>query len=288
MDRTQDDDIVKSWTNQIYQYVSGLFNWPWLVKNTILQTVADITTGTVSVNAGSTALTFSSAPSSSVANDYMIQFSTSDDWYYISSHTAGSTSATLSVAYTGSSNLSAGTYTLRKVFYSLASDLDRIMDIHQDITDNKINFVDIRTFDRIIPDPTATGTPVYYSLIGLDSSKNWRISFYPTPDAIANMQIRYYQRITELSSDSDEPLIPAKWHSVLVWGALAFHGHPFIDDTRTADAKNRFDRMIDDMVRHSNHVPDQMIVLQPWDTRTGMDTGPLRFPPEFDRYWSRY
>lgn len=288
MDRTQDDTIIGTWVNAAYQHVSGLFNWLWLLKNTILQTVADITTGTVSVSANSQALTFSSAPSVSVANDYMIQFTTTDDWYYISSHTAASTSATLSVPYVDSSNLTAGTYTLRKVFYSLASDVDRIIDFRQAITDQKLEYVNPRTFDRVLPDPTATGSPYYYSLLGLDSSQYWRVGFYPTPDTIINMQLRYYQKITELSSDTDTPVIPAKWHNVLVFGALALYGHPFIDDTRVRVAGERFRAVMDEMLAHYNHVPDQRIVIQPWDTRARYPVGVARYPSNYPDVYGYY
>jgi hypothetical protein len=284
MDLTVDDTIVASWVNQAYQYISGLFNWQWLFKNYTIQTVADITTGTVSVSAGGTNLTFSSAPTVSVANDYMIQFTTTNDWYFISSHTASSTSAVISVPYVGTSAYSS-TYILRKVFYSLASDVDRIVDIRQSITKNKLMYVDARTLDRIIPDVNFVGSPLYYSLLGYDSSQNWRIGFLPTPNAIINLQVRYYARITELSASTDTPLIPPKWHSAIVFGALAMYGHPFIDDTRFKEAEMRFQQCIEEMEANNSHTPDQMIVVQPWDTRVASQPLKLRFPSDYPDWY---
>lgn len=288
MDLTQDSAIVGSWANAAYQHVSGLFNWPWLIKTGTFQTVADIATGTASINAGSAALTFSSPPTGSVANDYWIQFSTTSDWYPISAHTASSPSATLSVPYVGTSNYTAGTYNLRKIFYSMPSDLDRIDELRQAITKQKIEFIDIRSFHRIIADPTAIYTPVYYSLIGLDSSKNWRIGLFPTPNAVINIQMLYYQKITELSSDTDTPLIPDKWHNVLVWGALALYGHDFIDDYRVKTAMERYEAGVNEMTAHYNPVPDQRTVIQPWDTRTRLGILPIRFPSNFPEYYGRF
>lgn len=286
IDLTQDATMVGAWINATYQYISGLFNWPWLMKHSTFQTTADITTGTVSVTAGSTTVTFSSAPTSSVANDYMIKFpTTSDDWYYISSHTAASTTATMSVGFTGSSNISGASYILRRVFYSMASDVDRVDDMRQTITDRKLEPIDIRTFDRLIPDPTFTGTPVYYSLLGVDSSNNWRLALYPTPNATINMQLRYYQRITELSADSDSPVIPLKWQSALVFGALAMYGHDFIDDSRVKDAIMRFQSALSEMTLHYSHVPDIRYVIQPWDTRARSNEFALRFPSTFPEYF---
>lgn len=284
MDLSVDDSTVGAWTNQAYQYISGLFNWPWLFKNYTLQTVADITTGTVAVSAGGTSLTFSSAPTVSVANDYMIQLTTTNDWYFISAHTAASTSATISVPYVGTSSYSS-TYILRKVFYSLGSDVDRLIDIRQSITKNKLMYVDPRTMDRIIPDVNMVGSPLYYSLLGYDSSQNWRIGFLPTPNTILNLQIRYYQRITELSASTDIPLVPPKWHSAIVFGALVMYGHPYIDDTRFKEAELRFNQCVQEMEMNNNHVPDQMIVMQPWDTRVASQPLKIRYPSDFPDWY---
>ena len=284
IDLTTDDSIVASWVNQSYQYISGVFNWPWLFKTATIQTVADITTGTVAISAGGTTLTFSSAPTVSVASDYMIQLTTTNDWYFISSHTASSTTATISVPYVGTSSYSS-TYILRKVFYSLSSDVDQIMDIRQSITKNKLMYIDIRTLDRIIPDVNFVGSPLYYSLLGYDSSKNWRVGFLPTPNAVINLQIRYYQRITELSASTDTPLIPPKWHSAIVFGALSMYGHPFIDDTRFNEAQLRFKESMKEMEENNNHAPDQMIVMQPWDTRVASQPLGIRFPSDFPDWY---
>lgn len=286
MDLTQDSSIVGAWVNGAYQHISGVFNWPWLIKTGTIQTVADITTGTVAVSAGGQALTFSSGPAVSVANDYWIQFTTSADWYPISAHTAASTSATISIPYVGTSAYSS-TYILRKIFYSLPSDLDRVDEIRQAITKQKLEYIDYRTFHRYIADPTASYTPIYYSMIGLDASQYWRIGLYPTPNAVINLQLLYYQKITELSATSDTPLIPAKWHNVVVWGALALYGHDFIDDTRVQTATRRFSNGMEEMLAHYNAAPDQRTVIQPWDTRTKLGILPIRFPSDFPEYYGR-
>ena len=86
--QTSQDDIIKAWVNDSYQFIVGQKTWPWTVATDIIQTSPDITTGTVSVTNDSPAIVFSSAPSVSVANDFRIQFGDTDDWYDISSHTA--------------------------------------------------------------------------------------------------------------------------------------------------------------------------------------------------------
>ncbi len=285
LDTTADDTILGAWVNAAYKQVCGIENWPWLLKLATIQTVADITTGTVSINAGSTTLTFSSGPTNSVANQYMIQFKTvSDDWYLISSHSAMSTSATLSVAFNGSVNISGVAYTLRKVFYSLASDTDRIVDARQSRTKNKLGAVDIRTFDRYLPDPQATGDPLYYYLAGVDTSTNWQVGLYPIPSTAENIQIRYLNIPADMTS-TNVPNLPEKFHDVLIYGALYMFGHAYIDDSRIASAKARYDDALGKMRENYNPIPDQLTVLQPWDSRPRRLVGRLNWPSNYPEVW---
>lgn len=284
LDATTDDTLLGIWVNAAYKHVCGLYNWPWLIKPGTVQTVVDITTGTVSINAASTALTFSSAPTVSVASQYMIKFTaTSDDWYNISSHTASSTSATLATAFAGSSNISGAAYICRKVLYSLPSDCDRVIDIRQAITDQKLSAVDIRTFDRALPDPSATGTPYYFSPVGLDSSNAWQITLYPIPDAKVNLHVRYLQIPADMTS-TNNPVLPEKFHDVIIWAALTMYGHPYIDDSRVSTASARLEQRVKDMKMQYSPVPDQATVLRPWDSRNG-PSYPGVLPPNYPYPW---
>jgi hypothetical protein len=285
LDTTADATILGAWVNAAYKQVCGIENWPWLLKLATVQTVADITAGTVSINAGSTALTFSSAPVNSVANQYMIQFKTvSDDWYLISAHSAMASTATLSVPFNGAVNISGVAYVLRKVFYSLAADTDRIVDARQSRTKNKLGAVDIRTFDRYLPDPTATGDPLYYYLAGVDTSKYWQIGLYPIPSTAENIQIRYLNIPADMTG-TDLPNLPEKFHDVLIYGALYMFGHAYIDDSRIQSAKTRYDQAIEGMRENYNPIPDQLTVLQPWDSRPRRLVGRLNWPSTYPEYW---
>lgn len=287
LDTTTDDTLLGAWANAAYKTILGSFRWPWLLKNSIIQTVADITTGTVSINAGATSGTFSSAPAVSVANQYMIQFPTvSDDWYIISAHTAAQTSFTLANAFVGTSNLTAGTYICRKVYYSLPSDCDGVIGLTQAITDMDLTPVDIRTYRHYLPDPTATAEPGVFAMCGYDTSKNWQFTLYPIPSSVMNLQLLYYYMPSDMSSGSDTPVLPEKFHDVIVFLALYSYGHPYIDDTRVKVAKDRFDMMMKDMKNNYNPLPEQMLALQPWDSRPRSTTGNLRWPSNYPEYFN--
>ncbi len=289
LDITNDATKLTAWINSAYQYISGRYNWPWLLKNGTIATVADITTGTVTINAGATSGTFSSAPAVSVAGNYMIRFDgQSNDWYFVATHTSGMTAFTVASAFIGTSNYTAGAYTLRKVFYSLPSDCDRIIDVRQAITKIKLVPVDIRTFDYYLPDPSVTADPVYFAAAGYDSSNNWQMTLYPVPSEVINLQIRYMQKVTAMSSGSDAPLIPIKFQDAIVFGALYLYGHPYIDDNRITVAKARFDELSKDMKKEYQPVPDHLTVLQPWDLRPTYPTFRLRFPSNFPYPYGGY
>ncbi len=283
---TTDATMLKAWVNGAYQQLSGFYAWPWLLTNFTMQTEADITTGTATVSAASTAVTLSVAPAASVATNYMIQFTgSSTNWYLISAHTGGQTSVTLSNAFVGSTNYTAGTYIIRRVFYSLPSTVDRLIDLRQSVTNLKLEAVDAATFDKLIPDPEATGTPIYYYLTGMTSANVWQVGFFPTPSAVINIQGRGLKTITELSGDSDLPLIPPKWHNALVFLALGLYGHDYIDDTRAQSAMERAKEIVQEMVKQCNPIPGRMDVIQAWDTRVPRSPLSLNLPTNYPRGW---
>jgi hypothetical protein len=281
LNATNDATKIKAWLNEAYRFLAGLREWPWMLKNGTVQTVADITTLTASVNAAGTAVTLSAGPAQSLANDYMIQFATTDDWYLVTAHTAAATAVTISPGYVGAANLTAGACTIRKVYYSLASDADRIIDMYEAIDDRKLYYIDPRELDASFPDPTVTGTPEAYTLLGFDSTNYWRTSFIPIPGVKQNIQYRYYKAVADLSGDTDLPTLPAKWHQGIVFVALAMFGHPYMDDSRMSSAESRARQLVSEMVRQQSPTPDKHSVIMPWDRRSGLIPHGAQFPPDF-------
>lgn len=284
LDVTNDATKLGVWVNEAYRFLAGMREWSWLLTTKAVQTVADTTNLTASVTAGATTVTLSATVTPTLANDYYIQFSTTDDWYLITAHTDATDTLTISPGYQGASNLVAGTSTIRRVFYSLASDVDRIIDMRQAITDKQLTYVDPRTFDRHLPDPTATGTPYAYTLLGLDSSRAWRANFFPIPDTKVNILYRYYAKITDLSGSTDVPILPDKFHQAIVFTALAMFGHPYIDDDRMQSAERRAKMLVGEMVGQVSPIPDNHLISQPWDQRGGTRRHGAAWPSTFDPY----
>lgn len=245
---------LKEWVNSRYRALAAKRTWNWLIKDAIIQTTTEITTGTVTATLASTTITFSSGPTPSVAQ-WFIQFSSSDDWYQITSHTAAATTATLANAYllTTSSTL---TYTLRKVYYPMPTDVGRILNIKQTRDDISLKYIAPRLLDRLVADRTRSGEPEFYSIAGLDPSvaatatKQFRLEFYPVANVAMNLNIRYYQVLAELSADTDIPFIPEGFHDILVWDVLGTYGFTWLDDTRLSAAKAEANDLLKSMIKN--------------------------------------
>lgn len=268
------DDLtkIKRWLNMGQQYICGKRLWPFMLAEEIVQTVTDITTGTVSIAAGDTALTFSSAPTVSVANRY-IQLSSSNDWYKISSHTASSTSAVISPAYVGTSALSAGTYKIRKLLYTTTTPLLQILDMKQMVTPIRFVSASPRESDFFTPLYYDTSNPYYYILSSPSSTGALQFSLLPSPSAIINIMVRGVQALTDLSADTDTSIIPVQWHDAVIHVA-AFYGFQQLDDTRATSELQTAELRIDDMARVYATDPGRHRVMQPFDNNL---VNPIQF-----------
>lgn len=225
---------LKYWINSAQKRVAKAFEWPFLRSTTplVLQTVNDITTGTITTVAASTTITFSSGPAASVAG-YYIQTSSSNDWYRIATHTAASTSATLEIAAIYS--LTAGTYTVRKRFYSTSSTVDRIIQVWQNILPYQLIETSPEYFQSFNPGFLSSGTPRMYMVSGVDSSGYPQFQLWPNPDAVINLYVDYVQIVTDMTSDAQVSIIPAKWHSSVLMEFAKYEAFSGLDDDRKND-----------------------------------------------------
>lgn len=280
LDYTQTDTAVllKRWLNLSYQDIVGDYTWSWLKSREAIAMATDYTTGTVDITAGSTTITFSTAPTASQANRY-VQFSSANDWYKITDHTAASTTATISPAYTQTSALSDGTLTIRTFYYSLSSACEYVISVKEAINYRALKVITAQKFDEGAPFSTTTGTPTTIVLWGQDSSGYWQFTPYPWPDDVLLLEFRTIKKITELSETTDEPLFPPRFESPWLYGAKCY-GYDFLDDDRAIDAFIKFESKIKKMRTRDTVGLNKMHVLQSIDSQpTARDI--VQFPAEF-------
>lgn len=287
LDMNQSDQVtlIKRWLNQSQYEIWARHDWPWALDREIVQTVVDKTDGTVSIDAGGQTVTGVSTAFASGDVGKFIQFSSSNDWYKVSTF-SGTTSIAIEAPYVGTSALSAGTYTLRKVFYNVSSSVEKILSIRQTISPVKLTLVPYREYDLWKPNQEATSNPQIYVPWGFDSSNRWTFSLDPFPSDVLNLEVRFKKEATELSADGDETTIPNKWQHVLIEGALyrgleaARTSH---EDKRAEFKQSSFEKQLGQMIAEAEPNSDNHHVIANRDVafaarlpRLPEDFGPRR------------
>ncbi len=225
--KATEKSLVGRWINDAIQDIHGRSDWFWAQDRAFVKTVVDKTAGTVSINAnGVTAVTGVGTAFAATDVGSFIQFSSADNWYKINSFTSATSIAIESPGYAGTSNLSAGKYTLRKMFYTIAN-AEKILSIKEAITPRKIEPIHWRNFDQSLPFSDTTGKAMVYAPFGINSVGDLQFSLHPWADEVYNLEIRIKKRAAELSAPGSEPDIPAPWRRVIVDGAIAF-GYEYV------------------------------------------------------------
>lgn len=195
--------------------------WRWLEKNQDVQTYEKITTGTVTISNNSTTVTFSSAPSSSVAN-YWLKVEGYPEAIKISSHTAASTTATLNIAWRRGA-VSAQSYVLWKDEIALDSDMKEVVQVTHEYLPVPMDMKESAKFNEIRARlPEYNGHPRIGMVGDFDSDGNRILRWYPASDTIRyTLHVQGVQEATRLSADADEPLMPVEDRIVLYYGGCS-------------------------------------------------------------------
>lgn len=198
-------------------------SWWWLEKKEDIVTYAKITTGTVTVTAESTTITFSSAPTTSVTG-YSFKLQGSPEIIKIASHTAASTTATLETAWPNSTTDGSGlSYKLWKDYASLSSTMKEVVQVMHDRRSHPLELVsNVRFSERKNRYPELEGYPVMVNAFDFDSSGNKQIRWYPSAtDTPVILHVEGRQEAPALSADADEPLMPVEDRICLFYGACS-------------------------------------------------------------------
>ena len=210
------EDVVEQSLNDILQEICQASNFSWLYGDSSFITTAVYEAGSLTATEGGTTLTGSSTiwTSAMVGRKIRIENAT----YDISAYTSG-TDLTLSTNYAGAGGSGLG-YTIFQGEYSLSSDVEDVLSMYQENYPHKLDKVGIEVMDMLYPSGTASGYPYKYSIVGYDSSGYMKVAVYPIPQLARNVYYRFKYRVTEMSSDSDTPIIPLRYRWVLAKGGV--------------------------------------------------------------------
>lgn len=208
--------------------------WWWLKAESTLTLQTKITTGTVLVTQNSASITFSSAPASSVAG-WHFKVDTHSDVFVISTHTAGSTSASLDSVYTDTTTAAAA-YKLYKLDYDLASDVQYLISPLRTYQQSryKINVVSMKDMEEQFPLSTVQeAVPRISAMVDEDT-----IRFSGFPTQLTRVDYDYYKFDTTALTDSgsQEPLVPRTYRRVLSLMTAFWLGQDKNDDRALAYA----------------------------------------------------
>lgn len=198
--------------------------WYWLKPSTrgtiTLQPV--INTGTVLVTNNSASITFSSAPTPSVAGRYF-KIDGHPDTFKISAHTAGATAATLDSVFTGTTT-AAATYNVYDLEYSLATDLmwlSQTMRVYQQ-SRVEIKGVSEAELDAMFPLNTiGPGVPTHFAAI---AEQTVRFSHFggSTSTDLIRVDYQYAAQPTLFAfTASEQPAVPHRHRKILADWACA-------------------------------------------------------------------
>lgn len=258
-------DVLR-WINYVQQDVCARRPWTFMESSEQIPTVSDYTTGTVSINSGSTSGTGSGTAFTSTQTGYYIQFAGANDWYKFTQ--TGATTFTIDQPYQAKANATNVTFTLRKFYYSLSSSCDRILNIVNWDTPLRMLQVDFKTTSELNPLAQSTNTSYAYTPWGYDSSGNIQIIPYPFPSDNRILQIKTIQRPTDFVNSTDTPSIPNKYAHLLSWGAIAigymFKGKEWLEMSQAWNAK--FEQRLSDMKAEYRLSEDYQPILRSIDS----------------------
>ena len=275
---------LKRWLNLIQQDIASRYNFEWLYSRTYVQTQADKTAGTVAITNGATAVTGTSTAFAAGDKRSFIQFQGDTNWYEITVVTSA-TAITITPSFAGTT-LTAGTYTLRKVYYNLPTDVGSIYDARQTNTPLKLTNLGVRTLDTYQPDINTVSMPTAYYRFRLDldiattASKAIQVGFFPSPDDVYNIEFRYLLVQADLSADGDIPFLPVPYHTVMIDGA-EWLGAKFLKMDNEDTLKKAYEFAVQLLIDKENAHGDWMPVLGSTDTQSTSRF--LPFPTSFEQ-----
>lgn len=271
------------WLNLSQQLICGRFPFSFQLGREIVQTNVDKTAGTVVFTNGSTTATGSGTAFTAADKYKYINPTSSVNWFQIT-NVAGQV-LTLDVPF--AETTVTGAYTVRQRYYSLTSDVERVFDITQTDTNQKLIQMGIWTTDTYQPDQFEVSVPSSYYLFGQDPSVAVsampirQISFFPFPDASYNMEVKYLKYVNDLVNDTDIPTIPQQYHPVLLQYA-EWMGEKYLNGDE-APALEQAEMLMGRMIEQETSNDDYFPVLSSTDDTGGTRSNFLPFPSTFQQ-----
>jgi len=244
--------------------------YPWAERRGVLITHPTYTTGKVDITrssatlAGKSSTLWNTNNSDGVKNMRVggkFRVNGTSEIYEVSTVT-GDTAATLTSNFM-TDTVTDEDYTYFEDEYALASDFLRPVDQHQFADRHSITMIGRNEFRRRFAASYIFGTPRVATMIdktalGGSDAPVRRVAFYPYPDTAIMINYHYItsnlavssgnSAQTQLTADTDEPIIPLRYRHAIVFHALYHWYRDREDDPRSVEAKNEYTQIVQRIV----------------------------------------
>ena len=238
--------------------------FPWAERHAILVTQPEYTTGTVSINQGSTTLT-GSGTAWDTANAFSVNNARAGGKVVIAGGTeiyevasvGSDTSITLTSMYT-QSDASAASYAYFEDEYALDTDFLRPFDIQFFDEARSIHMMGRREFRLRYPRSKITGKPRVAMTVDRAFSGSTtpvrKVVLWKPPDAAYTLPYNFVTNklvvqsdgteAVSLSGDTDEPIVPLRYRHAIIFHALYHWYRDKKDDTRSQEARGEYTDLV--------------------------------------------
>lgn len=160
---------VKQWINQTQDEIQAFFDWPFLVTSDWIQTVAEYTTGTASINVtnGSASISGTATSWTSAMTGRKFRITGDNEWYEFTFATT--TTATLDRVYEGTTSTTAD-YTLFKDTFRVRGDVNKLLLMRNLGQGRSMFYVPVYDLDRTRPTDRDPAEPWVIAVLGRDTS----------------------------------------------------------------------------------------------------------------------
>jgi hypothetical protein len=282
--------------NDVYRDIYDLKDWNFLIKRSVINTVAKYTTGTISVTNGSTAATLSTPSSTSLVGFVLYIVGDTTDSNALYRITADNLAGTLAfdAAFTGTTSTSA-TFKAYRDTYDAPTDCGKLIKPKRYGRDAGMEPIGLREMADLKTRDLSEGKPAVYAMLDHattgDTTTARQFVVHPFPDTTYRLEIFYKQQLNTEMSGSTQPFIPDEFRQVLSYGTLAL-GYPiFLADTERGGYFNQlFNDRLKLMAANEPEYGDDRPQLTPRDVdrRRFPDRGRRRGRISLGSYFDRW
>ena len=220
-DKPPDGYLALRWLEDRYRQVWNAMDWSFATSDAIVQTVAQITSGTVTVTNASTTVSETTTNANGWSVDVEGRYfrATGDNEFYkISGFTNGTPDTlTLDRGYEGSTVTEKG-YRIFQNIYSLTTNMGKIQWFVDLYTGAELEQVSQIWLDEAFPNRAGHSTQSeYWAPAGRDANDIYQVELYPIPTELHGIKYRFIEEAPYLTAGGQK-LVPQVSESLLRHG----------------------------------------------------------------------